>query len=58
MDEHLGIAVDAPVEFLVRDGSVVDGDVVADDEAWGGAAGEDEVAEVAVVVLDVALAGG
>lgn len=58
MDEHLGIPVDALIEFLVRDRGVGEGDVVADDEARVGAAGDDQVAQLPVVVLDVALAGG
>lgn len=56
MNQHLGVAIDALIELLVRLRRVVDVDVVADDEAGLGAAGDDQVAQVAVVGFDVALA--
>lgn len=57
MNQHLGVAIDPPVELVVRLGRVVDVDLMADDEAGRGAAGDDQVAQVAVVGFDVALAG-
>jgi hypothetical protein len=56
MDKHLCISVNPFIEFLVRVGSILNGDFVADDEAGFGSARYDEVAEVAVVDLCVALA--
>jgi hypothetical protein len=57
MNKHLGIAIDPLVELLVRDGRILDADLMADDEAGFGFAGDDQVALVAVVGFDVALAG-
>lgn len=56
MNQHLGVAMDALIELLVRLRGVVDVDVVTDDEAGLGAARDDQVAQVAVVGFDVALA--
>ena len=56
MQQHLRISINSLVEFLIRLGRRVDADVVADDETRVCAAGDDEVAEVAVVLFDVALA--
>ncbi len=57
MNKHLSVAIDSLIEFLVCNGSVLDGDLVADNEAGLGSAGYDEVAQVAVVGFDVTLAG-
>ena len=56
MNQHLGVAINPLVELLVRLRRIVDVDVVTDDEAGLGAAGDDQVAQVAVVGFDVALA--
>ena len=53
-----GIAINALVELLICHLGFVDTDLVADHEAWRGFAGDDQVAEIAVVLLHVALAGG
>lgn len=55
MDEHLGIPFHALVELVVRGRRLVEVDVVAHDEAGLGFARDDQVAEVAVVFLHVAL---
>jgi len=57
MEQDLGVTVHSPVEFVVCFDGLVDADLVADDETWFGSSGDDEVAKIAVVRLDVALAG-
>lgn len=57
MDQHLGVAVYPAVELVVCVDRAVQSDLVADDKAWLGLAGDDKVTKVAVVRLDVALAG-
>lgn len=56
MNQHLGVAINPLIELLVRLRCLVDVDVVADNEAGLGAAGDDQVAQVAIVGFDVALA--
>lgn len=57
MDNHLGVAVLALVELVVGDFGVVEPDLMRNDKARLGLARDDHVAQVAVVRLDVALAG-
>lgn len=57
MDQHLGVPIYAPVELVVRGLRIVDANLVRDDEARPGFAGNDEVAEVTVAGLDIAQAG-
>ena len=47
--------LNAFVELFVRDLSIVDVNFVADNEGWLGLAGNDQVSQVAIVLLDVAL---
>ena len=56
MDQHLGITLNPLVKLLICLRCVIDVDLMADDEAGFGAAGDDQVSEVAVVGFDVALA--
>ena len=56
MHEHFGIAFDALVKLFICGRRFVDANLVGDDEARLGPAGHDEVAQVAIVSLDVALA--
>lgn len=57
VNEHLGVAVGSLVEFLICIWRIIDTDLMADDEAGSGLASDDEVAEVAIIGFDVALAG-
>lgn len=56
MNQHLGISLDPLIKLLICRRGIVDGDLVADNEAGLRLAGDDQVAEIPVVVLDVALA--
>lgn len=55
MNQHLGVPVDPLVELVIRHFSILDTDLVADDEAGLGLAGDDEVPQVPVVCLDITL---
>ena len=55
MNQNLCIPIDPLVKLDVRLGHLIDSNLVADDEAWLRLAGDDEIAKVAVVGLDVAL---
>lgn len=57
MNNDFGIPVLPLIKLFVRDHGVVEGDLVGDDEARLGPPRDDEVAEIAVVGFDVALAG-
>jgi hypothetical protein len=57
MNKHLRIPINPLIELLVRVRSIFDADLMTDDEAGFCASGYDQVAQVAVVGLDVALAG-
>ena len=57
VDEHLGVPVNTLIKLFVRNLGVVDVDLVRHDEAGLGSARNDQVAKVAVVGLDIALAG-
>jgi len=56
MEQDLGVSIHSPVKLVVRFDGFVDTDLMADDEAWLGSSGDDEVAKVAIVRLDIALA--
>ena len=43
MYQHLCIPINTFIEFVVRVRRLVDADLVRHDEAWFGAAGDDEV---------------
>lgn len=56
MDEHLCIPVDPFVKLVIRNLGVLNSNLVRDDKAGLCLAGNDEVTQVSVVGLDVALA--
>jgi hypothetical protein len=56
VEQHLGVAIDSLVELVVSINSLVNVDFVRNDKGRLGTAGDDEVAELTVVGLDVALA--
>lgn len=56
MDEHLGVPINTLIKLFVRNLCVLDVDLVRHDEAGLGSARDDQVAQVAVVGLDIALA--
>ena len=55
MQEHLGVAVGALVELVIRVRCRVQGQLAGDDLRWTGLPADDEVAQLAVVPLDRAL---
>jgi hypothetical protein len=57
VNQHLRVPLDSLVEFVICHLRLFDRDLVADDEAGLRLAGDDQVSEVSVVLLDVALAG-
>jgi len=57
MDQHLRIPIDALIELLIRARRVIDVDLMGDHKTRLRAPGDDQVAQVAIVGLDVALAG-
>ena len=56
MDEHLSIALNALIKFLVCSRCIINTDLMRNNERRISTARDDHVAEVAVVFLDVALA--
>lgn len=56
MYQDLSIAIDALVELFVSVWCLVDSDLVRHNERWFCPSSNDEVTEVAVICLDVALA--
>jgi hypothetical protein len=56
MDQHLRVPIFSPIKFLVRFWCLVDTYFVRDNKGGFGAAGDDHVAQVSVVLLYVALA--
>ena len=56
MYQHLSIPILPAVKLAICTRRIINGDVVTDDEAGVGDTGDDEVAQVAVVGFDVALA--
>lgn len=57
MNQHLSISIDTPIKLVIGTFSFFNTDLVRHDEAWLGLAGNYKIAEIAVVGLDVALAG-
>ena len=57
MDEHFGVPIDSLIKLVVGNLGVLDADLVRYDETRLCPAGNDQVAEIAVVGLDVALTG-
>jgi hypothetical protein len=57
MQQHLGVAVDSPVELVVGVGRIIQGELMGDQQGGRGPAGDDQVAQGLVVPLDRALAG-
>ena len=55
MNQHFRIAFDTLIKLLVCLRRFVNTDLVRDHEGRVGAAGDDHIAEVAVILLDVAL---
>ena len=55
MQQHLGVAIDSLVKLLISIDSLVNVDFVRNNEGGLSTAGNDEVAELTVVGLDVAL---
>lgn len=58
MDQNLGVPFDSLIELVVRDLGILDADLVADDEARLGFTSDDQVTEVPVVLLYIALTRG
>ena len=56
MDQHLGIPLDPLIKLIICHFSVVDSNLVADHERRFRSAGDDQVSQVPVVLLDIALA--
>lgn len=57
MDQHLGISINPFIKLFVRNFCFFDIDLVGYHKTRLGLTRDDEIAEVAVVGLDVALAG-
>ena len=57
MQQNLGVPVDPPVELVIRIDRIVNVNLVAHDETWLCSSRDDQVAQIAVVSLDIALAG-
>ena len=57
MNQHLCISIDPLIKLLVSRRSIINVDVVRNHEAGLGFSRNDQVPEVPVIFLDVALAG-
>lgn len=57
MYQDLRVAFDSFVKFFISFGSLVDADLVRDNEAWVCPPRDDHIAQVSVVFLDVTLTG-
>ena len=57
MNQHFRVSIDPLVKLLVSRWSIVDVDVVRNNEAGLSFSCNDKVPEVAVILFDVALAG-
>lgn len=55
MYEHLGVSLHPFVEFLIGHLSVIDADLVTDDKARFRFACNDQVPQVSIILLDIAL---
>jgi hypothetical protein len=56
MDQNLRVPILPPVKLLIRLWCLVNTDLVRDDKGRFGAAGDDHVAQISVVLLYIALA--
>ena len=56
MDQNLRVPILPPVKLLIRFWCLVNTDLVRDDKRGFGAAGDDHVAQVSIVLLYIALA--
>ena len=57
MQQHLGVTINPSVKLVVRIRRIIQRDVVRNNEPRLSHSGDDQVAQVAVVRLDIALAG-
>lgn len=57
MQQDLCVAVDTLIELVISGDSLVDVDLVADNKAGLCDASDDEVAQITIVSLDIALSG-
>jgi hypothetical protein len=57
VEQHLCVSINSLVKLVVSINSLVDVDFVRNDKGGLGTARDDEIAELTVVSLDVALAG-
>lgn len=58
MDQDLGISFNPLVELVVCHLSVLDTDLMADHKRWLRLTGNDQIPQVSVILLDIALARG
>jgi hypothetical protein len=56
MNQNLSIPILPPIKLYISLRRLLNADLVRDDEGGFGAPGDDHVAQVAIVLLDVALA--
>jgi hypothetical protein len=56
MNQNLRVSIFSPIELCVRSRSFINANLVRNDERWLGFAGNDHIAQVAVVSLDITLA--
>jgi hypothetical protein len=57
MDEHFGVAINPLIELVISDFGLLDAYLVRHDKTWLRLAGDDQVTEIAIVSLDIALTG-
>ena len=57
MYQDLCVAFNSLVKFLIRPGRLVNADLVRDNEAWVRSSRDNHIAQVPIVLLDVALTG-
>ena len=57
MQQDLGVPIDPAIELVIRLDSAIHADLMADHETGLGPSRDNQITEVAVVGLDVALAG-
>jgi hypothetical protein len=58
MDEDLGVSFDSLIELIVGHLRIIDTNLVTDDETRFSFSRDDQIPEVSIVLLDIALAGG
>ena len=57
MYQNLRVAFNSLVKFLIRHGCLVNADLVRDNEAWVCSSRDNHIAQIPIVLLDVALTG-